>query len=117
VDRGAIPREELIEEIRRFMRRVGVVHAIFFGSRQRGDNRPHSDLNLVLLDERFAGQKLGRLLPELQEAWKIDLHLELLPSSPEEFEEMQEWNTLAREAAESGLHIDIQEDTNEECDR
>ena len=105
--RGTIPREELTEEIRRFMRRVGVEHAIFFGSRQRGDNRPHSDLNLVLLDERFAGKRLGRLLPELQEAWKIDLQLELLPSSPGEFEEMQEWNTLAREASQNGLHLYI----------
>lgn len=96
------------------MRRVGVEDAIFFGSRERGDERPHSDLNLVLLDERFAGRKLSRLLPELQKEWKIDLHVELLPCSPEEFEEMQEWNTLAREAAESGLHIHVEPDADEE---
>jgi uncharacterized protein len=117
VDRSAVPREELIEEIRAFMRRVGVEHAIFFGSRERGDERPHSDLNLVLLDERFEGESLSKLLPELQRAWKIDLQLELLPCSPEEFEEMQEWNTLAREAAQSGLHIQVDEDATEESDR
>ena len=116
MDRGAVPREELIEEIRRFMRRIGVEDAIFFGSRERGDERPHSDLNLVLLDERFAGQKLGKLLPELQQAWKIDTQVELLPCSPEEFEEMQAWNTLAREAAQSGLHMHIDEDAPEESD-
>ena len=117
MDRSAVPRGELIEEIRKFMRRVGVRDAIFFGSRERGDERPHSDLNLVLLDERFAGQKLGKLLPELQKHWKIDTHVELLPCSPEEFEEMQEWNTLACDAAASGLHIHIDEDANEENDR
>ncbi len=109
MDRGAVHREELIEEIRRFMRRVGVEHAVFFGSRARGDERPHSDLNLVLLDERFEGERLGRLLQELQREWKSDLHVGLLPCSPEQFVEMQEWNSLAREAAQHGvrLHVDL----------
>jgi len=107
VDRGAVPREELIEEIKRFMRRVGVEHAIFFGSRERGDERPHSDLNLILLDDRFEGQGLSRLLQELQSKWKSDVQLELLPCSPEQFAEMQEWNPLAREAAQRGLSIHI----------
>jgi predicted nucleotidyltransferase len=114
VDRDAIPREKLIEEIRRFMQRVGVSEAIFFGSRERGDERPHSNLNLVLLDKRFEGRTLSKLLPELQRAWKIDVQLEMLPCSPEEFEEMQQWNTLAREAAQSGLRIQIEKDANEE---
>jgi len=98
------------------MRRVGVEHAIFFGSRERGDGHPHSDLNLVLLDERFAKRTLGKLLPELQQAWKIDVHVELLPCSPEEFEEMQEWNTLACEACQNGFHIHLDEDADEESD-
>ena len=92
------------------MQRVGVEDAIFFGSRERGDEHPHSDLNLVLLADRFEDGTLSKLLPELQEAWKIDLQLELLPCSAEEFEEMQEWNTLAREAAENGLHIHVDVD-------
>ncbi|MGC9317858.1 MAG: nucleotidyltransferase domain-containing protein [Armatimonadota bacterium] len=109
MDRGAVQREELIAEIRRFMRRVGVGDAIFFGSRARGDERPHSDLNLVLLSERFEGRQLGKLLPELQREWKLDVQLELLPCSPQQFEEMQEWNSLAREAAERGvrIHVDL----------
>ncbi|MGD9497015.1 MAG: hypothetical protein AB7Y46_12015 [Armatimonadota bacterium] len=107
MDRGAVPREELIEEIKRFMRRVGVEHAIFFGSRERGDERPHSDLNLILLDDRFEGGSLGRLLPELQRQWKSDVYVELLPCSPEQFEEMQEWSATAREAAQRGLRIHV----------
>ena len=112
MDRSAIPREKLIEEIRRFMHRIGVQDAIFFGSRERGDEHPHSDLNLVLLDERFTDRRLSRLLSELQRAWKMDVQIEMLPCSPDEFEEMQGWNSLAREAAERGLriHIDMSDD-------
>lgn len=107
MDRDTVPREALIEEIRAFMRRIEVEDAIFFGSRERGDEHPYSDLNLVLIADRFKGRKLSSLLPELQQAWKSDLQLELLPSSPDEFEEMQEWNALARDAAENGLHIHV----------
>ncbi|MFO8080046.1 MAG: nucleotidyltransferase domain-containing protein [Armatimonadota bacterium] len=114
MDRDAVPREELIEEVREFMRRVKVEEAIFFGSRERGDEHPYSDLNLVLLSERFEGRPLSKLLPELQKAWKSDLQLELLPVSPDEFEEMQEWNALAQDAAENGLHIHVELDTTEE---
>ena len=112
MDRGSIRREELIAEIKDFMRRVGVARAIFFGSRARGDERPHSDLNLVLLDDRFEGRGLSRLLQELQARWKSDLHVEMLPCSPEQFEEMQEWNPLAREAARRGIpiHVDLDDE-------
>jgi predicted nucleotidyltransferase len=116
VDRGKVPREELIEEIRAFMRRVSVEEAIFFGSRQRGDERPHSDLNLVLFDDRFAGRPLSKLLPELQAKWRWDIQVELLPCSREQFDEMQEWNTLAREAAEQGMHITVDLNEPEESD-
>lgn len=113
MDRDAVPREELIAEIRAFMRRAGVEHAIFFGSRERGNARPHSDVNLILLDERFRGQRLSKLLQELQRHWKSDVHPQMLPVAPEEFEEMREWNPLAREATERGLRLHVDPDEEE----
>lgn len=121
MDRDAIDREELIEEIRRFLARVGVAEAIFFGSRERGDERPHSDLNLVLLSASFEGKGLPRLLRELQRRWHSDVYLEMLPVTPEEFEEMQSWNPYAAEAAQQGVRITVEPDDDEdeeddECD-
>jgi predicted nucleotidyltransferase len=107
VDRGATDREELIEEIRRFLRRVGVPEAIFFGSRERDQARPHSDLNLVLLSPEFSGRPLAELLRELQRRWHSDVYLEMLPVTPEEFEDMQSWNRWAMEAASHGLRITV----------
>lgn len=114
MDRGAVPPQELITEIRAFLQRAGVENAIFFGSRARGDSHPHSDLNLILLSPRFAERRLSKLLPELQRHWKSDLYVEFIPLSPEEFEEMQRWNSLAREAAEEGVRIRIDLDQSEE---
>jgi len=90
------------------MERVGVREAIFYGSRAEGTARPHSDLNLVLLSEAFAGRPLAKLLQELQGQWKLDVYVEMLPVSREEFEEMRSWNSLAREADEHGLRIETQ---------
>lgn len=113
MDRNAVPREELIAEIRAFMRRAGIEHAIFFGSRERGNARPHSDVNLILLDERFHGQRLSTLLQELQRHWKSDIFPTMLPVSPKEFEEMRAWNALVREAAERGLRLHVDPDEEE----
>lgn len=50
-----IPREELIAELQRLrpqFEREGVTHMSLFGSRARRDNRPDSDVDLVVdLDE------------------------------------------------------------------
>ncbi len=105
MDREATDIESLIEEVRAFMGRVGVDEAIFYGSRACGKARPHSDLNLVLLSEAFAGRPLCKMLQDLQSQWKLDVQVELLPVSPEEFEEMKSWNSLAQQADECGLRV------------
>lgn len=116
MDRGGADREELIEEIRRFLIRVRVPEAIFFGSRERGDFRPHSDVNLVLLSDAFAGEPLPALLRRLQRRWHADVLVEMLPLTPQEFEEMQAWSQLAKEAAERGVRITVILDSEAEED-
>ena len=107
MDRGGAEREELIQEIRRFLVRVGVREALFFGSRERGDPRPHSDVNLVLLSDAFAGEPLPALLTRLQRRWHADVLVDMLPVTPQEFEEMQTWSELAKEAAARGVRIAV----------
>ena len=107
MDTGAVDIDELVEQIRAFMGRVGVREAIFYGSRARGTERPHSDLNLVLLSDAFAGRPLCKMLQDLQAQWKLDVYVEMLPVSRDEFEEMRPWNSLAQEADERGVRIEI----------
>jgi predicted nucleotidyltransferase len=114
MDRERTEIEGLIEEVRAFMRRVGVGEAIFYGSRAYGAERPHSDLNLVLLSEAFAGRPLAKMLQDLQAQWKLDVYVEMLPVSPEEFEEMKSWNSLAQEADECGVRVSVRTEENEQ---
>ncbi len=107
MDTQATELEGLVEEIRAFMMRVGVAEAIFYGSRACGKSRPHSDLNLVLLSDAFAGRPLCKILQELHAHWKLDMYLEILPVSADEFEEMKSWNSLAQEAEKCGMRIQI----------
>jgi len=94
-----------------------VPEAIFFGSRERGDFRPHSDLNLLLISESFAGQPLPVLLRRLHEAWHADVLLEMLPVTPEELEDMKSWNRLCQEALERGVRITVDLGPQAEGDR
>ena len=107
MDRDGTEIESLIEEVRAFMARMGVGEAIFHGSRACGKERPHSDLNLVLLSDAFAGRPLCKTLQDLQAQWKLDVYVEMLPVSRDEFEEMRPWNSLAQEADERGVRIEI----------
>jgi len=47
--------DELIEEVRAFMRRVGVREAVLFGSRARNEHVEDSDVDLTLVSEQFRG--------------------------------------------------------------
>ena len=77
----------MIEEIKKFMRRVGVEQAILYGSRARGDNLKSSDVDMILISPRFEGIRFIDRLPPLHGAWHIpQLFPEVLAYTPEEFE-------------------------------
>ncbi len=104
-------REEMIEEIKKFMRRVGVEEAILYGSRVRGDNLKTSDVDMILISPKFEGVRLIERLPPLHRAWHIpELFPEVLAYTPEEFEEAQDYLGIQREAARTGIRVTLSGD-------
>ena len=64
-------RQEIIDRLRQneaALRARGVSHAALFGSRARGEARPDSDLDLLVIEPDFArrGEEYGRLRKELR---------------------------------------------------
>ncbi len=98
--------DELIEEVRAFMRRVGVREAVLFGSRARNEHVEDSDVDLILVSEQFRGTPWLDRLPPLYEAWALPLYPELLPYTPEEFEQRQRDSSVVQEAMEHGIRIE-----------
>jgi len=98
----------MIEEIKKFMRRVGVEEAILYGSRARGDNLKSSDVDMILISPRFEGTRFIDRLPPLHRAWHIpQLFPELLAYTPEEFEKAQDYLGIEREAARTGIRLKV----------
>jgi len=96
----------MIEEIKQFMRRVGVEEAILYGSRARGDNLKSSDVDMILISPRFEGIRFIERLPPLHRAWHIpELFPEVLAYTPEEFEAAQDYLGIEREAARTGMRL------------
>lgn len=95
--------DDIREAIERFQRETGIDTVILVGSRQGGTPDEHSDVDLVLVDSRFEGQKMFERAVGLRGAWPIRVPLDLICYTPEEFRALKEQPTIAREADRDGM--------------
>lgn len=95
----------MMAEIRSFLRRIGASEAILFGSRARGEELSNSDVDLIVVSPRFAGQPFPQRLVFLQQHWTLPLFLEGLPYTPEELERLRHSRGVVARALEEGIRI------------
>ena len=106
-----LAREELIAEIRAFLRRTGATGAILFGSYARGEARTWSDVDLIVISPRCEGLRFLDRLPALYDAWSIlRPYPELLAYSPEECEEARKQIGIERIAYREGIRITVDDE-------
>jgi predicted nucleotidyltransferase len=111
VGAGSLTRERLIEEIRAFMRRARVGEVWLYGSWARGDQREWSDVDLLVVSQRFQGTRFIDRPATLYKHWDIlNPYADLLAYTPEEFERAREGLGIEREAARTGIRITLEED-------
>ena len=83
--------------------RVDVV--LLFGSRAYGRPTKYSDVDLIVVSPAFRGVKFRKRPVELYDYWDIDLPVDLLCYSPEEFKSKSRDPTIVREALRRGISI------------
>ncbi|NLO05743.1 MAG: nucleotidyltransferase domain-containing protein [candidate division WS1 bacterium] len=109
-----LTRERLVEEIRDYLRRVDVEEAILYGSYARGEERRHSDADLMLISSRFKGVRFLDRLPPLYLEWRlVRPPIELLAYTPEEFEEARKQIGIERIADREGIRIMADDESHE----
>ncbi len=101
--------DNLIMELKRFKakvaRRYAIEKMILFGSRTGGRAHRFSDVDLVLVSKKFRRKgAIERGFPFYLE-WEIDLPVDFLCYTPEEFEVLSRRPSLVREAVREGLQI------------
>ena len=101
-------REHLIENIRKFKdnlnREKRIDKIILFGSRATGRSQKDSDVDLILVSPTFRGMKIGRARG-LHKYWDIDMPVDFICYTPEEFEEKRKQVSLVSLAVEEGIEI------------
>jgi len=84
---GAVSQESLLPEIvRRIVEAVDPDKIILFGSRARGDNRPDSDFDLLVIKPSQEA-KHRRAMPILRSLWGLRVTVDVVWYTPEEFED------------------------------
>ena len=78
---------------------------ILFGSYARGKTHRFSDVDLIVVSPRFRRKNIAERASPLYLEWDLDLPVDFLCYTPEEFETLSKRPSLVREALEEGIKI------------
>ena len=94
-----------MDKIRRFKERIGAEKAIVFGSFVRGEFGEHSDIDLLLVSEKFRGKSFHERFKGLWLEWDLGLPVDFICYTPEEFERLKGEVSLVSEALREGIVV------------
>lgn len=101
-------KKSLISALRKFKKKIEkkyeIQKIILFGSRANGTPHKESDVDLILVG-KFEGKGNLQRSPPLYDDWDIDLPVDFLCYTPEEYEKLVRRVTIVREAQREGIEI------------
>lgn len=102
-------RTRLVKDLQQFRRKIGrryrISRMILFGSRARGRARHDSDVDLLLVGERFRRKGAIERAYPLYLEWELDYSVNFLCYTPEEFRKLSKRPSIVRVALEEGIPI------------
>lgn len=99
-------RTEIIDEVTEFVKRhKDVVKAVLFGSAARGEMKENSDIDLILVSERFEGKSALKRPVQFYLDWDRGYPVDFLCYTPAEFDTLRKKATIVREALKEGIEI------------
>ena len=96
---------EVISRVAEFKRRIGAQKVVVFGSLVRGEFGEHSDVDLVIVSEKFRGKDFFERLRGLWLEWGLGLPVDFFPCTPEEFEKSKKEVSVVSEALREGIEV------------
>jgi len=102
-------REKIVQELRTFRKRMSkhypIAELIFFGSIARGEFREDSDIDLIIVSEKFKGMNFIKRAARAYDYWVLDYPVDFLCYTPEEFEKRKRRIGLVAQALEEGIAV------------
>jgi uncharacterized protein len=97
--------KEMIAGIMKFKKEIKVERIIVFGSYASGRAKKHSDIDLVLIGKKFRGRDFLSRYKGLWLKWTLDMPVDFIAYTPEEFEKQSKEVSIASEALREGIEI------------
>lgn len=105
MDKTAILKKELKKFKKEVSKKIPITEMIFFGSRAKGKGKRDSDIDLIIVSEKFKRKKFHQRSVKLYDLWKIKHPVDFLCYTPKEFQEEKKKITIVREAVKEGIKI------------
>jgi uncharacterized protein len=100
---------EIVSAVERLRARLApailVERALLFGSQARGDARPESDVDLILVSGGFRGLSAGQRGYRVRKAWDLPVAVDFLCFTPEEFEALARRPSIVSLAVAEGRDV------------
>lgn len=95
----------LIQQLKEFKQRNKISKLYLFGSMASGKTHSSSDVDLIVVANRFRGKGVPERAPRLYMNWNLDYPVDFLCYTPEEFNRLRKQITVVKEAVENGIEI------------
>ncbi|MFH0875085.1 MAG: nucleotidyltransferase domain-containing protein [archaeon] len=97
--------KELNKLINKLKKKIKIEKVILFGSRARGDNFIHSDIDIIIVSDDFSGMKFADRIYRILELWDYEISLEPFCYTNEEFKRKSKEIGIVNQAVIEGKEI------------
>ncbi|MEM2790379.1 MAG: nucleotidyltransferase domain-containing protein [Thermofilaceae archaeon] len=100
-------KRELLAFLKRLKDELDVSEVYLFGSRVYGTPLADSDLDMVVVSEKFRERSFIENMELLSRLWDGSFTLEMFPYTPEQLERYKGRKVVVTEALEKGVKLDL----------
>ncbi|MEM0459764.1 MAG: nucleotidyltransferase domain-containing protein [Thermofilaceae archaeon] len=100
-------KRELLAFLKRLRDELDVSEVYLFGSRIYGTPLADSDLDMVVVSEKFRERSFIENMELLSRLWDGSFTLEMFPYTPEQLEKYKGRKVVVTEALEKGVKLDL----------
>lgn len=85
--------------------KFAIEKVILFGSRARGDYKEYSDYDLIIVSQDFGKLNWHARIEEVVKLWKLDIDIDVLPYTYDEFKEKKNLRCIVQSAVQEGIEM------------